>query len=127
MRFGTAPLLTNGSMSASLTSHGIDLQQDWIYSIQALWSGPSVGELKLQISNDNPSPQLSGPAGGLDPAAKVVNWTNYSGSASSTSATAGSSNFMWNVLYPGYRWVRVAYTAVSGSGALSVQFFGKGQ
>ncbi len=125
MRFGSANLVTNGSMSGNVTSNGIDLQQEWIYSIQALWSGSGIGELKLQVSNDNPSPPLSGPAG-TDPAAKVVNWTTYSGSASSTSATSGSSNFMWNVVYPGYRWVRVVYTATSGSGALTCQYFGKG-
>lgn len=113
-------------MSSNIFSSGIDLQQEWIYSIQALWSGPSVGELKLQISNDNPSPPLSGPPG-TDPASKVVNWTTYSGSASSVSAQAGSSSFMWNVLYPGYRWTRVSYTAISGSGELSIQYFGKGQ
>lgn len=126
MRFGSAPLLTNGSMSGNIFSSGIDLQQEWIYSIQALWSGPSVGTLGLQISNDNPSPPLSGPPNGADPAARVVNWTTYTGSLASTSAVAGSSNFMWNVLYPGYRWVRVTYTALSGSGSLSCQYFGKG-
>lgn len=125
MRYGSAPLLVNGSMSSSLFGHGIPLDQAWIYSIQALWSGPALGTLKLQISNDNVAKQLSGPVSSADPAAYVVNWTDYSGSFSSTSATSGSSNFMWNVLYPGYAWVRPVYTAASGSGQLSFQYFGK--
>lgn len=131
MRFGYGTLLTTGSMSGNITSFGIDLQQDWNYAIQALYSGVNAasvagaGTLKLQISTDNPAPPLSGPPG-TDPAAGVKNWNDYSGSLSSTSSIAGSSSFLWNVAYPGYRWVRVAYTAVSGSGVLSVQFTGKG-
>ena len=109
-------------MSSNIFSTGLDLQQDWIYSIQALWSGSALGTLKLQISNDN---VVVKPAGAVDPAVNVVNWTDYTGSLSSTSGAAGSSNFMWNVLYPGYRWVRAAYVNASGSGALTIQYFGK--
>lgn len=131
MRFGPSVLLTNGSMSGSFTTFGVDLQQDWIYSIQANYSGvdgvsvAGAGTMKLQVSNDNPAPPLSGPPGS-DSAAAVKNWTDYTGSAASTSSAIGSSSFLWNVLYPGYRWVRMAYTAVSGSGVMSVNFIGKG-
>lgn len=133
MRFGSAPMVVNGSMSGSITSHGIDLQQDWIYSIQAIWNNTGTevsagaGSLNLQISNDNVPIVLSGPSNGTDPAVNVVNWTNYSGSFSSVSATAGTSSFMWNVLYPGYHWVRAVYTASSGTGVMNINFFGKGQ
>lgn len=131
MRFGPAILLTNGSMSGNFTSFGKDLQQDWIYSIQANYTGVNAasvagaGTMKLQVSNDNPIPPLSGPPA-ADPAAAVQNWTDYTGSLSSTSSVTGSSSFLWNVLYPGYRWVRMAYVAASGSGIMSVNFIGKG-
>lgn len=132
MRFGSAPLLVNGSMSQSFTSNGIDLQQEWIYSIQAIWNSTSsasvagAGALNLQISNDNPLPPLSGPPGS-DPAAAVRNWTNYSGSFSSVSASSGTSSFMWNVLYPGYRWVRAVFVTSTGTGVMNINYFGKGQ
>lgn len=128
MRFGTGPLLITGSMSGNLVSNGVDLQQDWIYSIQANYTGitpasvAGVGTMKLQISNDNPPVQLSGSA-----SSNVQNWTDYTGSLASTSSVAGSSSFLWNVLYPGYRWVRFAYTSTSGSGIMNVNFMGKGQ
>ena len=131
MRFSPSVILTNGSMSGNITSNGIDLQQDWIYSIQANYSGVNAaavagaGTMKLQVSNDNPIKPLSGPSTG-DPAVGVQNWTDYSGSLASTSSIAGSSSFLWNVLYPGYRWVRMAYTADSGSGIMSATFLGKG-
>lgn len=132
MRFQSAPLLVNGSMSGNLFSHGIDLQQAWIYSIQANYSGNNdgtsvagAGTMKLQVSDDNPAFQLSGPVSSADPAAYVTNWTDYSGSLSSTSSVLGSSSFLWNVLYPGYRWVRFAYVAASGSGNMSVNYNGK--
>lgn len=131
MRFGVGVMATNASMSSSFTTFGIDLQQDFLYSIQANYTGVNAaavagaGTMKLQVSNDNPARPLSGPPG-TDPAFGVQNWTDYSGSASSTSSVAGSSSFLWNVLYPGYRWVRMSYTAVSGSGVMSVNFLGKG-
>lgn len=133
MRFGTAPILTNGSMSVTTYSNGVDLQQDWIYSIQANFSGVNaasvcgLGTLKLQVSNDNPSQLAQTGPSGQNPAANVQNWTDYTGSLASTTAVAGSSSFLWNALYPGYRWVRMAYVAASGTGIISAQFFGKGQ
>ena len=124
MRFGTATLLTHGSMSGNLFSNTIDLQQDWVYSLQAIYSGSPLGTLKLQVSTDNvPSLQQYS---GADVQPVVVNWTDYTGSLSSTSVVVGTTSFLWNCLYPGYRWVRVAYVASSGFGDLTVQFFGKG-
>lgn len=122
MKPGPFQIVSNASMAAGFTSSAIDLQQVWIYSIQANWSGPTVGEFKLQISNDLTP---------LFPAQDVpyfapVNWSNYSGSASSATAVAGSSNFMWNVVYNGYRWVRLVYTSSSGGGTLNAFVCTKG-
>ncbi len=131
MRFGNGVLVTNGSMSGNINSFGIDLQQEWIYSVQANYSGVNAasvagaGTMKLQVSNDNVPVVPSGPSG-TDPAINVKNWTDYTGSLASTSSVAGSSSFLWNVLYPGYRWVRLSYVSASGSGILSANFFGKG-
>lgn len=131
MRFGSAPILTNGSMSTGATSFGIDLQQEWAFSIQAVWTSTSsasqsgLGTLRLQASNDNAVVPMSGPPG-TDPAINVVNWVDVSGTFSSTSLSTGTSNFMYNVSFPGYRWVRLVYTAASGTGIMSASYFGKG-
>lgn len=130
MRFGSAQVLTTGSMIGNLFSSGIDLQQEWIFSMQAIWSSvgsgsvSGLGTIKLQISNDNVPPRPI--SQNSDPSAQVQNWTDYSGSLNSTSATGGTSSFVWNVTYPGYRWVRMAYVAASGSGIMTVNYFGKG-
>lgn len=133
MRFGTAQLVTNGSISQTFFSNGIDLQeaQAWGYSIQATWTSTSsasssgLGTMKLQTSNDNVTHNLSGPAG-TDPAANVVNWNDFSGTLNSTTLQTGTSNFTFNV-YPALsHWVRFAFVTASGTGIMNVQYFGKG-
>lgn len=122
MRFGTSNLGAS-SMSASFTTWGVDTQQVWAYAIQAVWGGPAVGTFTLQVSNDN----VNVGAPSTNPAGNVVNWSDYTGSAYLTTAAAGSSSYMWNVNTPGYRWVRLNYTASSGGGSLSAaNYFEKG-
>lgn len=130
MQFASATLLTNGTMSASLNSFGIDTSQKLAVSIQALWNQggfttSALGTLKLQGSNDNATVPESG-SPGTDPAVNVVNWTDLPGTLSSTSSLAGSSSFMWTLSLPGFRWIRMAFVTTSGSGNLSAQYFGKG-
>lgn len=129
MRCSFDPILTNGSMSVSITSNGVNVSQHWGFSIQAIYSGigaggNGLGTLSLQVSNDNvQTPKLSGPASG-DPAANVQNWTNYTNN--STSYVVGSSSYLFHVPEAAFNWARLVYTAVSGSGVLSANFFGKG-
>lgn len=126
MRFGQSSIVVNGSMSGNIFSPAIDMQQVWVYSMQAFYSGVNAssvagaGTMKLQVSNDIPSTQLSGSTSWT-----IQHWDDYTGSLASTSSVAGSSSSMWNVNQPGYRWVRFAYIAASGSGVLSVNYFGK--
>lgn len=129
MRFLSQQLLVTGSMSGNIVSNGVDLNTQWLCSVQANWYSTSsaslsgLGTIKLQISNDNVSDDL---IPGQNPAQFVTNWTDYTGSLSSTSLSAGTSSFMWNILNPGYRWLRMAYTSSSGTGVMNVNYFGKG-
>ncbi len=118
MRYATVPIATAADMSADIASDGQDLNQVYTYSIQAVYTGAPVGTLQLEISNDNPYIPSSG-----NPAVNVVNWIPYSGS---TVAVSGAGSFMWNVLTTGNRWVRVTYTATSGTGSLDLRYSGKG-
>ena len=119
IRFTPVKILTACDMStASCTSIGTDINQLQSYAIQASFSGSPVGTLKLQISTD----QVQVGTGTNDPAVNVVNWSDYTGSSYSLSA---SGNYMWNVFPAGYRWVRMVYTKTSGTGSLSATFDGK--
>lgn len=119
MRFAPVKLLTNGNMAGSLNSFGEDVNQIFMFSIQAVFTGAPNGTLKIQVSNDDVPVGING----QDPAVNVVNWVDYTGS-SQTILAAG--NFMYIVAEGGYRWVRLVYTASSGSGTLNVVYNGKG-
>lgn len=119
-RYMTVPVLSACAMATNCISTGVDLNQLALGSMQAVFTGSPVGSLKLQISSDNVAPcdyHVS-----ADPACNVVNWVDYTGS---TQAVSSSGNFMWNLTFVGYRWLRVVYTATSGSGSLSATATGK--
>lgn len=113
-------------LSANRNSNGIYLNQTFVYSIQAIWTGASaLGSVKIQISNDNVQvKQYSNLLSTLpDPAANVVNWTDYSGTSQ---AISGPGSFMWNFSDCGYAWVRAAFTFTSGTGLWTVNAWVKG-
>lgn len=111
-------------MATSSNSIGIDCNQHALAAIQASWSGTPVGSLKLQISNDIvPVDPSDTNLVGTDPAGLVVNWSDYTGS---TVAVSGPGNFTWNLVYVGYRWIRLVYTSSSSVGTINATFSGKG-
>lgn len=118
MRFDQVVIVESGDMSGSVTSIGIDLQQLLSYSIQAVFTDAPVGTFKLQWSNDEV--QVSS---GSNPAANVVNWTDYTGTSQAVSA---AGNYGWIGAWAGFRWIRLVYTRSSGSGTLNAVFCGKG-
>lgn len=124
MKVDHVQLLVDGDMSGDLDSIGILIDQMALASIQATFSGAPVGSLELQASNDIvPYAPVPGNPVGPDPAANVTNWTTIT--CSVTPITA-AGNFLWNIPNAGYRWVRLHYTATSGTGSLSATFSGKG-
>lgn len=124
MRFAPVQIIANASMTSTVNSEGIDLNQTVLYSIQASWTGTPVGTLKLQISDDIvPVAASSTNPVGTNPAGNVINWSDYTGSPSLVN---GPGNFVWNVSDVGYRWVRLVYTPSSSTGTLNATFSGKG-
>lgn len=121
--------LGNGTLPATGTvnSIGIEINQMYSWSIQADWTGAPVGTFTIQVSNDivplAPSVTTENPVG-PDPAALVTNWSTYTGSAVVTSGTSG--NWMWIAQLGAYKWVRLSYTAASGTGSVTANFFAKG-
>lgn len=118
MRFDQTEIISAGDMSDDLESIGIDLQQLLSYSIQAVFTGSPSGAFKLQWSNDNVQV-----ASGTNPAANVVNWTDYTGTSQTISA---AGNYGWVGAWAGFRWIRLVYTDDSGSGSCTATFCGKG-
>lgn len=126
MKLDAVPIVVNGDMSqATINSIGLDIGQVYVSAIQAVFTGSPVGTLKLQVSCDNVAPVQwsSGSAIVSNPAANVVNWTDYTGSSQTISA---AGNFAWLINPVGFRWIRLVYTKTSGSGNLNVTFNGKG-
>ena len=119
--------LGNSTLPASgtMNSIGIEVNQLYDLSIQASWTGAPVGTFTVQVSNDIVplAPTTSNPVG-PDPAANVINWSTYTGSAVVTTGTAG--NWMWITQLAPYKWVRLSYTATSGTGTVAANFFAKG-
>jgi hypothetical protein len=111
--------------SGTINSIGIEVNQLYAWSIQAEWTGTPTGAFTIQVSNDilPLAPSTSNPVG-PNPAANVVNWSTYTGSAVVTSGSSG--NWMWISQLGPYKWVRLSYTGTSGTGTVTANFFAKG-
>lgn len=120
MKFAPITIISAGSMAGSLSSNGVDLSDSICGSIQAVWTGSSpAGTFKVQVSND---PVVALP-GSSNPSSNVVNWTDYSGSSLAITTTG---SWVWDLNLMGYRWARLVYTRVSGTGSLTANFMIKG-
>lgn len=83
----------------------VNLYQD--FSFYAKWTGTPTGSFKLQGSNDVGD--------------SVTDWEDIPGSTLAVAGAAGTQ--MWNYTRSQFRWVRIVYTATSGSGTLSKCIF----
>jgi hypothetical protein len=111
-------LMAAGDMSVSINSDPIDVRNLVIASLQIVMTGAPIGTIKLQCSNDT-FEYLKQP--GIQPAA--VNWTDIADSSLGVSA---AGNIVYNLTSLGYDQLRVVYTAVSGTGTMSIRMVGKG-
>jgi hypothetical protein len=100
-------------MASSFTTDPQNLFSAYAYSIQIVWSGGTspVGAFVLQGSDDPAESNIV-----LRDNAPV-NWTNITSSSQNISGTPGS--ILYDVTECSYRWVRVVYTAVSGSATVT--------
>ena|ERR1019366_3572742 len=89
----------SGDMSGNITSLATNLDETCTYNIQATFTGSPVGSIKVEGSDD---PVLLG----------------YTDITDSIAPITTSGNYMLNVEFPGYSWVRLVYTFTSGTGTL---------
>lgn len=94
-------------MSVTINGPALILEQSQDFSIQAKWTGTPTGSFKLQCSNDVE--------------ATVTDWEDIPGSTLAVAGAAGTQ--VWNYTGAPFRWVRIVYTATSGSGTLTKCLF----
>ncbi len=94
-------------MSTTINGPAMNLDQTLHFSFHAKWTGTPTGSFKLQGSNDVES--------------TVTDWEDIPGSTLAVAGAAGTQ--MWNYADAPFRWVRIVYTATSGTGTLSKCLF----
>jgi hypothetical protein len=113
--------LSGTNMAVSIESEPIWLGHIANYNIQLVFTGNPSGNFKLQISNDAGNPNAPKEA---DRNFKIENWTDMADSGQTISA---AGNHSYEVQNAGHRWVRLVWTATSGSGTItSARFNAKG-
>lgn len=115
-------VVTAGDMSADINGDAINVQNLVMGSVQAVFTGAPVGNLKLQCSNIPSIYQTNQPLSDQIPTPAEV-WTDI---ADTTVAVTEAGDVMWNITSFGYERLRVAYEADSGTGTLTAVFVGKG-
>ncbi len=114
MKVAPFTLVNSAALTSGYTSSAMDMSQVILMTVQSTYSGPLLGELSLQVSNDVVPIYTQIDAPYFQPTI----WTKYSGTVSSTVAAAGSTTLLWNLTDIGFRWARVSFIASSGSGTL---------
>lgn len=119
MRVTNELLLPVSDASMSQTSPPAIVDHAWGYAIQVVITGTATGTVKLQGSCD-PGPNANFQAAN-DP--YVVDWTDI---ANSSQPVTGAGTVTYDVVKTAYPWVRVVYTASSGTGTISARYNAKG-
>lgn len=119
MRSLNESILANGDASGNLASNPVSLEYQYGISIQAVVTNTAAGTLSLQGSNDFGKV----PPGGPDIGQGVVNWTDIAGSSA---PVTGAGTVSWNFQGTYYKWIRVIYTASSGTGIMNIRANTKG-
>ena len=123
-------VITDGYMFNNITSEPIRVNSFPTFAIQ-YWISSSTpnatGSIKLQAScewdNHNAAiMQLSG-ASILDN--YIKNWVDITSPAAIAITSGSPAVGMFNLTGAGYSWIRVVYTATTGSGTLQVRLQGK--
>lgn len=97
-------IITNGDMSANITSSDIPLDFKSGFSVQAVFTGAPDGSFKMQVSNDD--------------TASPTNWSDVTGSSQAITA---AGDIMW--VYDGahFKWARIVFTFSSGTGTCNAK------
>lgn len=119
MKEPNAPIVTDGSMGASINSNAVLMDQESGIAIQAVWTGTPVGNFTIESSCDvgQINPSTGQPSG-------ISNWVYYNGSTVAAGGDVGK--LIWNIEPIAVKWVRLVYTRTSGTGTLNARFNAQG-
>lgn len=118
MRIGNDTITLSGNnMAVNITSDPIWLGHIANFSIQIVFTGTPTGQFKLQMSNDDGRPSAS------TEAARDYQVNNFTDIVGSQQQITEAGNHGYTVQNTGYRWVRLVYTAGSGSGTITTTRF----
>lgn len=116
-------VFTNQQMTTSSTSPATNLEVTSCISYDLQWTGAPVGTFQVQVSNT----YVPSAAPGNLPN-NPGNWitipsTNFQGNYPTPSGTP--SNGALDIDVTGFTWIRLVYTATSGTGSLTAVIAGK--
>lgn len=114
-----APIFAATTMTGTIHSSAIFMAQEWMLSIQAVWTGTPAGNFIIETSCDPGQLDISTGFG-----TGITNWVTYSGSTQAAGGAAGS--FIWRIADFPDRWVRLSYTASGSTGTVDARFQAKG-
>lgn len=118
MKISTIPTISAPQdMSTSFQLPAVYVGNVVNYTSQLVFTGAPVGTFKLQFSSDQT--KYVAPTFPVQ-TDDITNWTDCTESAQSITE---AGDHMWNVQNTGVMWVRVVYTAISGTGQLTVANF----
>lgn len=106
------PVVTNGDMSASITSTPTNMDQVSILSYGMKWTGSPTGSFDVQVSDDYND-------GSNGQTANAGTWNSLPMSAV-VSAAGSSGNGFYDIAFTGASWIRLVYTRSGGTGVLNV-------
>lgn len=106
MRFFNDAIFKAVDISVSQNSAPIDASYLIALSVQAVTTGTAVGTLKLQYSNDAPSPSIP------------THWSDITGA---TVAIAAAGTYSILKIEVSYQWIRLVYTTTSDTGACTAR------
>jgi hypothetical protein len=101
------------SMATNQTLPGFPINPTKNFSAVLSWTSTPTGTISLEVSNDS-----TDGVNGI--------WVSYTDVTLGTQPAGGVGKFGVSLADLAYRWIRVVYTAGSGSGTLTVTANGKG-
>lgn len=118
MEHPNGPIMTDVAMTANANSLPVFMKQEFMASLQAVWTGSPVGNFTIETTLDEGHVNPDGTVSGL------VNWDTYTGSSQAAGGSTGV--FTWRLTSVPDRWVRLHYAFTSGSGTVNARFQAKG-
>lgn len=114
---GPTPVITNASMTGTVTSLPTNLQQMPEVSYDVSWTGSPTGTFSVQVSNTYVQ--------NVDGSVAVAgNWNSIVLSITPTASGSAGTAFI-NVAEMAGLWVRLVYTPTGGTGTLNATVYGK--